>query len=479
MFTLEDVLAGAGERELVLAPDIVRRAFARASIDSREVLPGDLFVALRGERHDGHDFLPEAIRRGARGALVRRDRAVAVGADLGGDVVLLDPGRGEPPGEVDPGAIVLVAVPDPLDALHNLARRHARRHRARVVGIGGSVGKTTTKEATAAVLARRYPTLKSPRSYNSEYTVPLTVLGLEAWHEVAVVEMGTYGPGEIALLASIIPPELGIVTNVGAAHLERMGSMEAAARAEGELVEALPPDGWAILNGDDERVRAMADRTRAHVLTYGLGGGADLRADSIEVRGLAGVGFRAHYRGESFPLWTPLPGRHSVYTALAAAAAGLLLGLDWAEMAAGLADPGERLRAVVLPGAGGATVIDDAYNASPTSCVAALDMLAGLGGRRIAVLGDMLELGPVEEEAHRAVGRRAAGAADLLVVFGERARWIAEEARAAREGVEVIVAADKREIVELLAPMLRPGDHVLVKGSRAMAMEEVVSGLRV
>lgn len=309
--------------------------------------------------------------------------------------------------------------------------------------------------------------------------MPLTLLQLAAHHDVAVLEMGAYVPGDIALLAQLARPQIGIVTNVGPSHLGRMGSIETVARTKSELVRALPPDGYAILNADDERVRAMAELTPARPFFYGLDPAANLWADEIEGRGLEGIAFRAHYAGEAVHLRLPLLGRHSVHTALAATAAGLLLGLGWDAIVDGLRDESAQLRLLAVPGTRGATLIDDTYNASPTSSLAALNLLADLDGRRIVVLGDMLELGEIEEQAHRMVGRRAAEVADIVISVGPRARWIADEARASGlRADQVTMLATNAEAIELLREQLRPGDYALIKGSRGAAMEAIVAALQ-
>jgi UDP-N-acetylmuramoyl-tripeptide--D-alanyl-D-alanine ligase len=309
--------------------------------------------------------------------------------------------------------------------------------------------------------------------------LPIALLQLAADHEVAVLEMGTFGPGEITLLTQLARPQIGIVTNVGPSHLERMGSIEVIAQAKGELVQALPADGRAILNIDDPYVRAMAERAAARPFFYGLDPAADLWADQIESHGLEGITFRAHHAGEAVVLKLPLLGRHSVHTALAATAAGLLLDMGWDAIVAGLRDESAQLRLLAVPGVGGATLIDDTYNASPTSSLAALNLLADLDGRRIVALGDMLELGSFEEEAHRMVGRRVAEVADLLIVVGQRARWIAEEAASCGMPQSCITSATtNQEVIVLLRELMRPGDYVLVKGSRGVVMEGIVAALQ-
>ncbi len=257
-----------------------------------------------------------------------------------------------------------------------------------------------------------------------------------------------------------------------------MLTIETIAQAEGEAIDALPDDGVAILNYDDELVRAMTARTGARPFFFGLNPNADVWSDNIQSRGFDGVTLRLHHGDDAVDLAIPLMGKHHAYTALAATAAGLTLGLSWDEIAAGLKNCGERLRFVSVAGPRGSTILDDTYNASPVSCNAALDFLAELQGRHIAIFGDMFELGPVEEEAHRTVGRHAAGIVDLLYVVGERARWIADEAQRHNTDLEVIESSSKDAVVESLAPRLESGDYVLVKGARGMEMETVVAGLR-
>jgi UDP-N-acetylmuramoyl-tripeptide--D-alanyl-D-alanine ligase len=476
VFTLEDVLIGAadGAASDTDAARFAGMVFRGAAIDSRLVGPDELFVALRGEQHDGHRYLAAAFERGARAALVRRDALDSLSVDR---AILLDPRNLPADASLERDAPLLIATDSTLDALHRIARNHREKFSPQLIGITGSVGKTSTKEAVGAVLAQHFTTLKTPRSYNSESTMPLTILQLGPEHEAAVIEMGTYGPGEIALLASIARPRIGIVTNVGPSHMERMGTIEAIAQAEGEVIDALPDDGVAILNYDDERVRAMTSRTNARPFFFGLDSNAELWADQVVSHGFDGVSLRAHYQGEAHDLTLPLLGKHHAYTALAASAAGIVLGLDWIEIADGLKSCGERLRFITLPGPAGSTILDDTYNASPVSCIAALDLLAEMDGRHIAVFGDMYELGPVEEEAHRTVGRHAAQTADLLYVVGERVHWIAEEARAHNPSLDIHQAPDKPALAAMLQATLQANDYVLVKGARGMEMETIVAAL--
>ncbi|OQY22064.1 MAG: hypothetical protein B6I35_06975 [Anaerolineaceae bacterium 4572_32.2] len=325
--TLADVLEGlAGFRLEELGQPITTTV-----IDSRQAKPGALFVALKGGRADGHDYVADAFSRGAVAAIVERD----VEAD-GLLLNLTDQTRTLP---VNWSLPLLLKVSDSLGALQRAATFwRQRREGVRVIGITGSVGKTTTKELATAVLARRYVTLKSEASYNNEIGLPLTLMRLTGEHERVVLEMGMYDVGEIADLARIARPHVGVVTIIGPVHLERAGTIERIVEAKSELVEALPPapEGAAILNYDDERVRGMAQATRARVFYYGLSPEADLWADHIEGLGLDGIRFRLHHEGETLHVKIPLLGRHSVHTALRAAAAGLVEGLTWQEIIEGL-----------------------------------------------------------------------------------------------------------------------------------------------
>ncbi|GAA5526543.1 UDP-N-acetylmuramoyl-tripeptide--D-alanyl-D-alanine ligase [Herpetosiphon gulosus] len=483
MLSLQTVVDGvriASEPRLQLPAALANLPITGACIDSREASADGLFVALQGERVDGHDFIAAAAARGVRAALVQRGR-LADPSQLGLDrpFVLLDPDQGQIANDAPANAFFLISVDLPLAAMHRLATRYRQQQDLVVVGITGSVGKTSTKEVLAAMLAPTMRTHKSPRSYNSENTLPLVVLGIEPEHQIAVLEMGIYNKGDLALLTTIAQPQIGIVTNVGASHLERMHTIENVAEAKSELVQALPADGWAILNYDDQRVRAMQQVTKAQVFTYGLDPEADLWADNIESRGLDGIGFDAHYRGEQWHIKLPLIGLHSVHTALAAAAVGIVLGLSWDSLIQGLRSSAQ-LRLLSYPAVGGATLIDDTYNASPVSCIAALNLLAELQGRRIAVFGDMAELGPHDESGHRLVGVRAADVVDQLYVVGEKARWIGEEAiEVGLPAEQVHVLPNKAAVIAALQSTLQANDYVLVKGSRAAAMEDVANALQV
>jgi UDP-N-acetylmuramoyl-tripeptide--D-alanyl-D-alanine ligase len=302
------------------------------------------------------------------------------------------------------------------------------------------------------------------------------ILELTQRHRRAVLEMGMWAGGEIALLCEIAQPEVGIVTNVGPSHMERLGSIEAIANAKAELVEALPEDGVAVLNADDPRVAAMANRTAANVITYGTGA-ADVRAEDIESRGLAGVTFTLVHGDDRAPVYSRLPGRAMVHNALAAAAAGLTDGIELEDVAAALTAAQIPTRLNAHAGVNGSTIVDDTYNASPASMLAALDLLGEVPGRKFAVLGDMRELGPAEREGHVDVGRRAAEVADTIYAVGELGRWIGDAAIQAGHG-DTHIVLDKGEVARALAPQLAPGDVVLLKASRALALETVLDELQ-
>jgi UDP-N-acetylmuramoyl-tripeptide--D-alanyl-D-alanine ligase len=465
-------LADVVEALTGVRPKGLDQPISRTVIDSRQAEPGALFVAFAGERQDGHEYVADAFSRGAVAAIVERPVKTSV---LTMD--LADPSRTLPSAWSLP---MVIKTHSSLWALQQVAAFWRQRHDVRVIGITGSVGKTTTKELVAAVLSRRYETLKSEASYNNEIGLPLTLMKLTDKHERVVLEMGMYDVGEIADLARIAQPQVGVVTIVAPVHLERAGSIERIVQAKTELVKALPPapEGVAILNYDDERVRGMARATQARVFYYGLSPEADLWADEIEGLGLDGIRFQLHHGDESMFVRVPLLGRHSVHTALRAAAVGWGEGMNWQEVIEGLRGPSAQLRLVAVPGPHGSTILDDTYNASPASTIAALNLLDELDGRKIAVLGDMLELGDYEEEGHQKVGMRALEVADMLITVGPRGRIIGEAAlRWGMSSEQVHIFEENAEAIALLEEVMMGDDVVLVKGSRAMKMEEIVSAL--
>jgi UDP-N-acetylmuramoyl-tripeptide--D-alanyl-D-alanine ligase len=451
MITASEVVESLGSLLLGQHPGPAR--FRRPVIDSRQAGRGDLFFALRGERDDGARFVSAAVGQGARG------------------VVVHDMPDGVPEG------VAVFRTSDTLTALQRLASGRRERRRAKVIGVTGTVGKTTTKELTAAVLSTRYPVLKNEANYNTEIGLPLTLLELTQRHRRAVLEMAMRGPGQIRLLCEIARPETGVVTNVGATHMEQLGSLEAIAAAKAELLESLPSHGFAILNADDPLVRSMADRTRARVVTFGVFEDADARASEVTSRGLEGVTFRLHWQGGSAVTKTSLPGRHIVSDALAAAAVALVDGMPLPDVAQALESIDVPLRVRTVRGRNGATIIDDTYNASPASMAAALDLLAEIPGRRVALLGDMKELGPAERESHAFVGQRAAETADVIHTVGALGALIAAAAQAAGHR-STQHWPDKESAAAAIAADLRQDDVVLVKGSRAMALETALDVLK-
>jgi UDP-N-acetylmuramoyl-tripeptide--D-alanyl-D-alanine ligase len=434
------------------------RRFSRVVVDSRAVTPGALFVALKGERHDGHAFVAQTLANGAAGALVERV-----------------------PAECGDGA-ALIRVPDTRQALADMARLAlARQPDLEVIGITGSLGKTTTKEVVASVLSTSKRVLKSEGNLNSEIGLPMTVLnGLGPDHQVAVLEMAMYQVGDIRFLARLARPRIGVVTAVQPVHLERLGTIERIHQAKQELVEELPPNGVAVLNADDPRVVSMATATPARVVRYGVSARADVRAERIESHGLCGVDFDLLLGCERRHVHLPLLGAQSVHAALAAAAVASEEGMTPSAIAEALEQLSPALRLLVVDGINGARIIDDSYNASPESVIAALNLLRELPGqRKIAVLGDMAELGAETEPGHRRVGQRAAAVVDVLVVYGPASRITAEEAQRAGLALDQIhEATSHAEIVEMLRRELRSGDDVLVKGSLVMGMARVVHGIK-
>jgi UDP-N-acetylmuramoyl-tripeptide--D-alanyl-D-alanine ligase len=469
MLTLADIIEAITHTR----PEGTGLVVTEAVIDSRKVIPGALFIAIPGERLDGHQFVEEAFERGAHLAFVQQDMPEPYRC-----LDLRKPVEQEVLAGLE--APVCLRVDDSVQALQTTARFWRRKLNLRVIGITGSVGKSTTKELVAEVLNQRYRTLKNPGNLNNEIGLPLTVLHLSEGHERAVLEMGFYVPGEIALLCDLALPQIGVVTNIGTVHAERAGSQEMIARGKAELVQALPgaPEGVAILNYDDILVRKMADETSARVFFYGLNPQAELWADNVEGLGLEGIRFRLHYHNEVITLRVPMIGRHSVHTALRATAVGLAEGLTWQEIFNGLRSEHTQLRLVAVRSSSGALVLDDTYNASPQSTLAALNLLDELEGHKIAVLGDMLELGPYERQGHEMVGVRAAEVADLLITVGERARDIARAAWQSGLSKKVIhELSNSDQAIELLKTQLSPRDVVLIKGSHGMRMDRIVTAL--
>jgi UDP-N-acetylmuramoyl-tripeptide--D-alanyl-D-alanine ligase len=435
---------------------------AGVSTDTRSIPPGSAFVALRGERFDGHDFLAEAARSGAACAVVLRERAGAV-----------------------PAGLPALLVDDTLRALGAIARHHRLRFALPVVGVTGSNGKTTTREMIAAILATRGPVLKTEGNLNNEVGVPLTLLRLDASHAAAVIEMGMNHRGEIGRLTALAEPRVGVVTNAYPAHLEGLGTVDGVADAKGELYKGLPADGIVVANADDPRMLHRARKSGRRVLTFS--GGQDREADVVVLDVLSedpdGMRFLLGIGTKELEVTLPLVGAHNAVNAAAAAAAALALGCTDREIVRGLAavrTVGRRLRIERLPS--GVLLVDDCYNANPASMKAALATLRKLAGtgRAVAALGDMLELGAAEADLHRELGADAARSGlAALATFGPRSRLAHEAALAAGvPAADAFHTEDPQALAAFVRERLRPGDVLLVKGSRGMKLERLVEALR-
>ncbi len=449
-FTAAEVAAAVGGELSGLAPDVV---ISSISLDSRAILPGDLFVAIVGQTHDAHDYASAAMAHGAVAVLVSRDVA-------------------------QPSII----VGDTTEALGRLARSLLDRLPAcMVVAITGSSGKTSTKDLIASVLATAGPTVAPPGSFNNEIGLPTTVLRADAATRFLVMEMGMRGPGHIAYLCQIAPPSVAVVTNVGSAHIELLGSQQAIADAKAELVQSLPSTGIAVLNADDSLVAAMAESAPADVITFGVAPGSNIRAANVVLDDLARATFDLVVGSQTHPVTLQLHGIHHVSNALAAAATAIAVGMSVPDVAAALnaSTASSRWRMELSHTANGAIVVNDAYNANPESMTAALASLAAMssGRRSWAVLGEMREIGDTSVEQHLRVGQLAAELGiDRVVIIGEGARPIFAGAEPLL-GQNARWVPDTATAIELLEAELGPNDIVLVKASRAIALERVANAL--
>ena len=458
--TQEIIEATRGE---LLCGDL-RRPFSEVGIDSREISPKDFFLAIIGESHDGHEFASTVVDQGVRGLMIGRQKSEQL-----------------PVAAWEAKNVVCIAVADTTRALGDLAAFNRRRAEVSVVAITGSNGKTTTRKLTVGVLTRQFNTLATAGNFNNEIGLPLTLLGLSPDHQWAVVELGTNNRGEIARLAEICSPDIGVLTNIGPAHLEGLGSLDGVMREKGDLINGLHREGKAVLNADDPRVLQLARETQHEVLLYGRSPDATIRAEDI-LEDEQAISFLLRFGRERLPIQLKSPGRYMISNALAAAAVGYLLGISAAKVKAGLEsfEPVSG-RMNICHMSNGVHLIDDTYNANPDSMKAALATLkrTGARGRIIFVAGDMLELGSQAPKLHSQVGALAARAKVYrLYASGEHAAAVA--AGAQKEGVPAAntITGSREEIIEDLKGWLQPGDWVLVKGSRGMAMEKVVEGLK-
>jgi UDP-N-acetylmuramoyl-tripeptide--D-alanyl-D-alanine ligase len=427
---------------------------AAVMTDSRKAEADGLFIPLVGERFDGHDYIAKAFENGAAAALTHKDGIPAEGR-------------------------LLIRVADTLAALRGLAAYYRKKFSIPFVGITGSVGKTSTKDMVAGVLGRRLNVLSTEGNLNNEIGVPLTVFRLNEGHEAAVLEMGMSGAGEISRLTAIVRPAVAIITNIGMSHIEKPGTRQNILKAKLEILEGLDEKGLVVLNWDDNLLNGVKSLLKYRTVSYGMEEGADYRAGNINSSGEGGISFDLTVEGRAYDVHLPVPGVHNVYNALAAVAAGRELGIPMEEIIAGVAayKPGNMRMNIIR--AGGLRVINDAYNASPQSMKAALDVLEEIGtpGGRIAVLGDMLEMGEWAEEAHLEVGRYAAGKRlSRLITVGPNAACIAAGAVEAGFPEEAVsVFPSNREAARFIEKILQTGDTILIKGSRGMKMEELAN----
>ena len=447
-FLLRDALAATAGRYYG-DPKALDREVTFVTSDSRTAGPGALFVAFKGARADGHDYMRSCLERGAVACVSEREPE-------------------------DAGEMPCIVVDTSLKAIGAIAAWHRQRFDIPVIGITGSVGKTTTKEMIAAVLEQKYDTLRTEKNFNTELGVPWTLLRLEDKNEVSVVEMGINGFGEMRRLTAIVHPTIAVFTVIGEAHLEFLGDRPGVLRAKGEIFEGMDESGLAVLNGDDDLLVECHPNMRR--LTYGKGAHNDVYADGIQNDGADGIAFTVHHRLGAFRARVPGFGQHLIYAALAAATVGLELGLTEAQIVEGLANYrtiGDRARVLK---AKDMTIISDCYNANPNSMRAAIDSMADMPGRKVCILGDMLELGGQTEKLHREIGAYAVrGGAGLVIGCGSLGRCIADGARDA--GCEALWFPDREALIGQADGFLRKGDCVLVKASHSMAFEKIVEKL--
>jgi UDP-N-acetylmuramoyl-tripeptide--D-alanyl-D-alanine ligase len=451
-YSLREIAYVTGARVLFGDED---RLFRRVSIDSRKVLPGDLFIAIVGERSDGHDYVSEVRKKGGGGAVCEHS---VEGVDPGSD------GFG------------LLMAGSTIKALGDLAAHYRRELQTEVIGVTGSLGKTSTKDLLVSVLATEFSTYGNPGNLNSHIGLPLALLGVDAPYRYAVLEMAMRARGEIADLCSISRPAVGVLTDISVSHIGVLGSIDEIALAKAEILEELPPDGLAVMCGDNEHIRRMRSKARCRRIFYGLGSENDVKAEDIRSLGVDGSSFTAVYGTGRYPLKVRVPGIHQVQNALAAVAVGLEFGMSPSRIREGLENAVMSPMRLEIRRKGGLTLINDAYNASPKSMQAALDLLAATqGDRRIAVLGDMLEMGSYGPQAHREVGKYASEKADLLVSVGELGIEIVRGWNETGTSKRASWFAGKEEAQEHLKNLLRRGDVCLVKASRGMGFESIVA----
>lgn len=454
-FTIEEICTATGG-ELIGRYDRATPVKG-VSTDTRTIEKGQLFIPLIGENFDGHKFIQDAALKGA-GAVITQYPDVDV-----------------------PREIPVILVKDTLNALQDIAAFHRKRFDIPIVAVTGSTGKTTTKDMIYYVLSQRYKVLRTEGNLNNEIGLPHTLLRLNHSHEIAVVEMGMSGFGEIHRLAEIARPNLGIITNIGLSHIEKLGSRENILKAKMELFDFFTPECTAILNGDDELLRGIGDKLPFTVEYFGTDEHVNYRASRINISEDEKITYEVNIKDKSYSIDINVPGRHNIYNSLAAIAVGMHFGLRIDEIQKGLKHfkPGA-MRLNIINTSNNIKIIDDAYNASPDSMIASIAILSqSKGNRKIAILGDMLELGHYSEKAHRDVGTAVVEhGIDILITRGKDSRWIGEQARKlGMDAKNIYNCADNRDVINLLDTMVKEGDTILVKGSRGMRMEEIVSHL--
>lgn len=452
---LKDVIFAAGG---TLTQGEPSGAINRISTDSRDVKSGDLFVALKGEKFDGHDFIEEAVKRGAQTIITH---------------VIMDK---------LPEKIGAVLVKDTLKALQDIAAFYRRQFNIPVAAVTGSTGKTTTKDMIHTLLVSKFNVLKSEGNLNNQIGLPITLLKLNKEHQLAVVEMGMSGFNEISRLSEIAEPSLGVITNIGLSHIENLGSRENILKAKLELFERFDKRCTAILNADDDLLWELRDKLPFNVIYYGTKNNIPLCAENIESLNGKGISYTLYAEDEKHRISLNVPGRHNVYNSMAAIAAARHFGVEFEKILNALENvKTHKMRLEITTLKGRITVIDDAYNANPDSVVSAIAVLKDLPGKRkIAVLGDMLELGTYSEYAHRHVGKAVFdNAIDVLITKGKLSRVIADQAQSLGMGKNRIFSLDSNaDVKSMLHTFIEREDTILVKGSRGMSMEEIVMFLK-
>ncbi|MCB9135226.1 MAG: UDP-N-acetylmuramoyl-tripeptide--D-alanyl-D-alanine ligase [Anaerolineales bacterium] len=450
-------------------PSKATQVITEAVVDVRNVGPGSLFIAMRGQ--ETGQIIAQAFEQGAVLALMEIDPLLE---SCTFPVYSL---RDVPRELKNQDLPLCLRVDDNLAALHQIAT-FWRKHLAHVtaIAIAGNFGKTTTKDLVAEMLGQRYRTLTNTGNTRSDLDIPLALTSLTAGHQRMVLEVNI--PGRLAFFSEMVAPRMGIITTAGTPQVDETGFRAELASHMADLIRILPSDGYAILNYDDPWIRGMAAQTSANVLFYGLSPQADVWADEVEGLGLEGIRFQLHYGGEALHLKVPMLGRHSVHTALRAAAVGILEGFSWQEIANGLHFSNTQLRLVAVRSDQGALLLDDTYDASPESMLAALNLLAEMRGRKLAILGGIPDLGPFQFQGHQLVGMRAAQIVDVLITIGELGREIADAARSAwLPNSAILEMADTDEAIAYLNRYLTANDVVLIKGSQDLYLDRITAAL--